>query len=111
MRASLIAITLAVQVCTVSILFAFSGEDTEAYPMEAGYVLKDQNLDLVYYEGVPAQLTFDKMDVPAKRSKVRSETPVYYKHLKNLRCEQREMENQSVFRCALDLHKLPQSGS
>ena len=106
MRASLIAVTLAVQVCTVGVLFAISGEDTQAYPMEAGYVMKDQNLNLVYYEGTPAQLTFQKMDAPEKTSQVTTGSPVVFKHTKNLRCERREKDNQAVYRCAIDLRKI-----
>ncbi len=112
MKPSLIALTLFVQVCTVATFFALSGEDTQAYPMEAGYVMKNQNLDLVYYEGTPAQLTYDKMDAPVKEAKGHGgESPVYYKKLKNLRCERRDVNNQQVFRCGLNLRKLPQSGA
>jgi hypothetical protein len=106
MRASLIAVTLAVQVCTVAVLLALSGHDTQAYPMEAGYVVKDQSLNLVYYEGTPAQMTFDKMDVPEKRSKVHSDSAVVYKRTKNLRCERREVDSQPAYRCAVDLRKI-----
>jgi hypothetical protein len=110
MKPAVIALTLFVQVCTVAAFFAFSGDDTQAYPMEAGYVMKDQNLDLVYYEGTPAQLTYDKMDAPVKESKTHAEGPVFYKKLKNLRCERRDVNNQQSFRCAINLRKLPQGG-
>src|SRR6185312_4028469 len=106
MRAKLIAVTLAVQVCTVAVLFAVSGEDTQAYPMEAGYVMKDQNLNLVYFEGTPAQITFQKMDAPEKHAKMTTGTPVYYKKEKSLRCERREQDNQATYRCAIDMRKI-----
>lgn len=106
MRGSLIAVTFAVQVFTVAVLFAVSGGDTQAYPMDAGYVMKDKNLNLVYYEGVPAQLTFEKMDAPAKMAQTSSDSPVVFKRLKNLRCERREKSGQSVYRCAVDLRRI-----
>ena len=107
MRASLIAVTLAVQICTVATLTIFSGDDTLAYPMQAGYVVKNDALDLVYFDGAPARMTFERMDVIPKRSKIRSELPVYFKRAKNLRCEQRETDDQPLYRCAIDLRKLP----
>ena len=106
MRASWIAVMLVAQVCTVAVLFAFTGEDTQAYPMEAGYVLKNQNLNLVYYEGTPVQLTYEKMDAPEKLSKVHTDEPVLFKHSKNLRCERKDVDGQQNFRCAVDLRKI-----
>jgi hypothetical protein len=108
MKTKLVAVTLFVQVCTVATFFAFSGADTQAYPMEAGYVMKDQNLDQVYYEGTPAQLTFDKMNVPVKQAA--DHPDVSYKKMKSLRCEKREVNSQETFRCALNLGKLPKRG-
>lgn len=74
--------------------------------MEAGYVMKNQNLNLVYYEGTPAQLTFEKMDAPEKAAKNSAGVPVVFKHTKNLRCERREQDGQASFRCAVDLRKI-----
>ena len=105
MRASLIAVTLVVQVCTVAVLFAVSGEDTQAYPMEAGYIVKDQNLNLVYFEGTPARLAFQKMDAPEMPAPKGGAAKVF-KHEKNLRCERREQDKEAVYRCAVDLRKI-----
>lgn len=104
MRGSLIAVTLAVQVFTVAVLFAVTGEDTQAYPMDAGYVVQDNNLHLVYYDGTPAEMTFEKMAAPAKMS--HTGTPYVYKKLRNIRCERRDKDGQSVYRCAVDLRKI-----
>jgi hypothetical protein len=105
MRAGWLAVMLVVQVCTVAVLFAFNGEDTQAYPMEAGYVVKNQNLDLVYYDGTPAQLTYEKMDTAEKLSK-HSDNPVFYKRTKNVRCERKDQDGQQAYRCAVDLRKI-----
>jgi hypothetical protein len=111
MSKSLIALTLAVQVATVAVFSAFSSEDSQAaYPMEAGYLVKDQNLQVVYYDGTPAELTYEKMEAPIRRSRTHSGLPSYIKRVKNLKCERRDQEGQSSYRCALDMKRIPRSG-
>jgi len=107
MNKSLIAVTLAVQVAVVGVFSMFSSQDSEAaYPMDAGYVMKDQNLQAVYFDGTPAELTYEKMDAPIKKGKTHAGSPAYMKKVKNLRCERRDADGQSTFRCALDVKKL-----
>lgn len=107
MNKALIAVTLAVQIAVVGVFSMFSGDDSEAaYPMDAGYVMKDQNLQAVYFDGTPAELTYEKMDAPIMRARTRSGIPAYMKRVKNLRCERRDTDGQSTFRCALDVKKL-----
>jgi len=107
MNKTLIAVTLMVQVAVVGTFSMFSSDDSEAaYPMDAGYVMKDQNLQVVYYDGTPAELTYEKMDSPIKKATTHSGVPAYLKKVKNLRCERRDTDGQSSYRCALDMKKL-----
>jgi hypothetical protein len=111
MSKNLIALTLFVQVLTVSIFFSMSGDDTQAYPMDAGYVMKNQDLQVVYYDGTPAELTYEQMDGPIKRARTKTGIPSYIKKTKTLRCERRDVDGQSAYRCALDVKKIPSSGA
>jgi hypothetical protein len=110
MSKNLIALTLFVQILTVGVFFSLSEEDSQAYPMQAGYVMRDQNLQVVYFDGTPAELTYEQMETPIKRAHSKMGSPIYIKKAKNIRCERRDTDAQSTYRCALDMKKLPNSG-